>query len=97
MNSFDRLFGGFLTVTEKKRIGELDSRPLSPAFDFEPLDYLGQGIVVKGVQHRVGFLRGRGIRWENVLGNRSFKDLADNFDAGAFHYWRGTAGVTFRW
>jgi opacity protein-like surface antigen len=28
---------------------------------------------------------------------RSFKDLADNFDAGAFHYWRGTAGVTFRW
>jgi len=28
---------------------------------------------------------------------RSFKDIGDNFDAGAFHYWRGTAGVTFRW
>jgi len=28
---------------------------------------------------------------------RSFKDIGDNFDAGSFHYWRGTGGVTFRW
>ena len=35
---------------------------------------------------------------------RSFEDLErssgnfeDTFDAGTFHYWRGTAGVTFRW
>ena len=28
---------------------------------------------------------------------RSFEDLEETFDAGSFDYWRGTAGVTFRW
>jgi opacity protein-like surface antigen len=28
---------------------------------------------------------------------RSFEDLEENVDAGSFDYWRGTAGVTFRW
>jgi opacity protein-like surface antigen len=28
---------------------------------------------------------------------RSFENLDESFDAGNFDYWRGTAGVTFRW
>ena len=28
---------------------------------------------------------------------RSFEDLERTADAGSFDYWRGTAGVTFRW
>ena len=28
---------------------------------------------------------------------RSFQDVDDNLDAGSFHFWRGSAGVTFRW
>jgi opacity protein-like surface antigen len=28
---------------------------------------------------------------------RSFQDLEENLDAGSFNFWRGTAGVTFRW
>ena len=28
---------------------------------------------------------------------RSFEDLDETFDAGDFDFWRGTAGVTFRW
>src|SRR2546428_5746666 len=39
--------------------------------------HLGQGVVVQGVQYRVGFLGGRRICWQNILSNRSLKDLAD--------------------
>ena len=28
---------------------------------------------------------------------RAFEDLEETFDAGSFEYWRGTAGITFRW
>jgi hypothetical protein len=28
---------------------------------------------------------------------RSFEDLEQTLDAGSFDFWRGTAGVTFRW
>jgi len=28
---------------------------------------------------------------------RSFEDLEQTFDAGSFDFWRGTAGITFRW
>lgn len=28
---------------------------------------------------------------------RSFQDLEESFDAGSFDFWRGTAGLTFRW
>ena len=28
---------------------------------------------------------------------RSFEDLDETIDAGSFDFWRGTAGITFRW
>ena len=57
---------------------------------------LGAGAMGFATDH-VGF-RGdmRYIRSFEDL-ERSSGNLEDTFDAGGFNYWRGTAGVTFRW
>ena len=41
------------------------------------LSHLGQGVVVQCVQYRVSFFGGRRIRWQNILSDRPFQDLAD--------------------
>jgi opacity protein-like surface antigen len=57
---------------------------------------LGAGAMGFATDH-VGF-RGdlRYIRSFEDL-ERSAGDFEDTFDAGSFDYWRGTAGITFRW
>src|SRR6267143_2791888 len=44
---------------------------------FETMDRLCQGVVVQCVQYRVSFLGCRRIRRQNILSDRSLKDLAD--------------------
>jgi opacity protein-like surface antigen len=61
-------------------------------FDFDSNEWgfnLGAGAMGFATDH-VGF---RG----DIRYNRSFEDLDESLDVGSFDYWRGTAGVTFRW
>jgi hypothetical protein len=55
---------------------------------------LGGGAMGFATDH-VGF-RGD-LRYIRSFEDLSFDDFGDTFDAGSFDYWRGTAGITFRW
>ena len=59
---------------------------------FEPRgDGALQAYLRQAVMNRIrNELRSKGRR-------PSFEDLEETFDAGSFDYWRGTAGITFRW
>ena len=70
-----------------------------------------RGRPVRREQQRMGLQPGRrrdGIRDRScrlprrpalhpLVRGSPFDDFDDTFDAGSFDYWRGTAGVTFRW